>query len=149
MTLPPGFVWSPLVPELIVSDLDASLDFWRDIVGFRIVYDRPEDRFAYLELGGAQVMLEQRDGVDRQWITGLLEQPFGRGINFQITVPDVDAVLARLAGDGRKAFMDIEDKWYRAADCEVGVRQFLALDPDGYLLRLSSHLGRRPISGDT
>ena len=26
--LPPGFTWSTMVPELLVSDLDASLRFW-------------------------------------------------------------------------------------------------------------------------
>ncbi len=46
-----------LVPELVVADLATSLRFWVDLIGFRIAYDRPENRFAYLDRDGAQVML--------------------------------------------------------------------------------------------
>ncbi|WP_244876993.1 VOC family protein [Acidocella facilis] len=87
-----------LVPELVVSDLQASLRFWRDLIGFSVAYDRPEDGFAYLDLDGAQVMLEQRDPGERQWVTGPLEAPLGRGINFQIEVPALRPILGRLAG---------------------------------------------------
>lgn len=38
----------------------------------------------------------------------------------------------------------MEERWYRADDREVGNRQFILLDPDGYLLRFYQDLGRRP-----
>lgn len=34
--------------------------------------------------------------------------------------------------------------WYRSDAIEVGVRQFLVQDPDGYLLRFSAWVGDRP-----
>lgn len=40
--------------------------------------------------------------------------------------------------------MQPEVKWYRMDDEEVGVQQFLVQDPDGYLIRFQSSLGRRP-----
>jgi hypothetical protein len=43
------------------------------------------------------------------WITGLLERPFGRGINFQIDVPDVSTLKARLVKAGWPLFRDVED----------------------------------------
>ena len=39
----------------------------------------------------------------------------------------------------------IEDKWYRADDIEIGNRQFIVLDPDGYMLRFAEELGERKI----
>ena len=48
-----------LVPEFLVTDLGASLAFWRDLCGFTVLYDRPEERFAYLTLGSAHLMLEE------------------------------------------------------------------------------------------
>lgn len=141
------FARAKLVPELLVSNLERSLVFWCDLVGFGVAYDRPEEKFAYLDLDGAQVMLEEVDPSERQWISGSLETPFGRGINFQIEAPSSDAVYARLTKAGLTAYMDIEEKWYRAGTSEVGVRQFLVQDPDGYLLRISSSLGQREISG--
>ena len=51
-----------LVPELHCSDLDKSLAFYVGLLGFRILYDRPEDRFAYLDRSGAELMLGIRAG---------------------------------------------------------------------------------------
>ncbi len=58
--------WAKLVPELVVADLEASLRFWRGLIGFSVAYDRPEAGFAYLDLDGAQIMLEQRSTAEGQ-----------------------------------------------------------------------------------
>lgn len=142
---PPSARRAKLVPELLVSCLESSLGFWRDRLGFRIVYDRPEHGFAYLDLDAAAVMLEQRDRAARTWETGPLERPLGRGINFEIEVDDLEGILARLAEASWPLFMEPEDKWYRVGDIERGQRQFLVQDPDGYLLRLAGSLGERPV----
>lgn len=134
-----------LVPELVVADLAASLRFWVDLIGFRIAYDRPENRFAYLDLDGAQVMLDQYNPAARHWLTGPMEPPFGRGINLQIEVPAVEPILERLVTAEWPLFMAVEDAWYRAGAIEVGQRQFLVQDPDGYLLRLGATLGERAV----
>lgn len=133
-----------LVPEFLVTDLKSSLNFWCSLLGFKIVYDRPEEDFAYLDLDGAQIMLEQMSSDGRRWITGPMEKPFGRGINFQIEVADVRYQLKLLAAASWPLFMEMEEKWYRADSHQVGVRQFLVQDPDGFLVRLSSNIGTRP-----
>ncbi|MFB2555304.1 bleomycin resistance protein [Herbiconiux liangxiaofengii] len=131
-----------LVPELLVRDLDASLWFWRDLCGFGVRYERPDERFAYLELEGAHVMLEQA-GVGRNWVAGVLEVPFGRGVNLQISVGDAAGLAGRLEAAGIRLFMAVETKWYPVGDAEAGVQQFVVADPDGYLLRFQTALGRR------
>ena len=136
--------WARLVPEFVVTDLEASLRFWRDLIGFSVAYDRPEAGFAYLNLAGAQVMLEQRSTADDQWVTGPLEAPLGLGINFQIEVPALQPILDRLARAGWPLFVEPATAWYRANEVEVGQRQFLVTDPDGYLLRLAENIGKRP-----
>lgn len=132
-----------LVPELLVSDLDASLKFWCDLIGFEISFQRPEDKFAYLGLGDAEVMLEQQMPGARHWITGELAPPRGRGINFQIEVASIDVPLKRLAQSQWPLHTETEEKWYRSNDKLLGNRQFLVQDPDGYLLRLFESLGER------
>jgi catechol 2,3-dioxygenase-like lactoylglutathione lyase family enzyme len=147
MALRDDFRWASLVPELIVSDLGRSLLFWRDLLGFRVAYERAAEGFAYLEMGEAQVMLSAQAGMDR-WITGAMEQPFGRGINLQIEVEDIAAPLTRLRDAGRPLHFAPEEKWYRAGDVETGVRQFAVADPDGYLIRLRQSLGQRPAKAE-
>jgi catechol 2,3-dioxygenase-like lactoylglutathione lyase family enzyme len=135
-----------LVPELTVTDLASSLNFWVDLIGFRVAYDRPEQAFAYLDLDGSQVMLDQISLTGRHWSTGELRPPFGRGINFQIQVPAVEPIITRLEAAQWPLFKATEDAWYRLGDVELGQRQFLVQDPDGYLLRLGAALGERRIA---
>lgn len=138
--------WAALVPEFVVSDLASSLQFWCDYIGFEVMYDRKEEYFAYLGMGDAQVMLEQYNPADREWETGILEKPYGRGINFQIEVNGIAPILKRLKEADYTLFIDAEERWYRAKDVEFGQKQFLVQDPDGYLLRLIENLGERKVA---
>jgi catechol 2,3-dioxygenase-like lactoylglutathione lyase family enzyme len=135
-----------LIPELSVSDWKESCRFYCDILGFSVVYDRAEEGFAFLALGEAQLMIDQI-GVGRDF--DLLDaprlHPFGRGMNLQIEVPALDPILARLTDYGVPLYLNPEEKWYRRRDIEVGHRQLVVADPDGYLLRLFEDLGARSI----
>ncbi|MGS4346863.1 bleomycin resistance protein [Myroides odoratus] len=135
--------WAALVPELVVTDIAVSLQFWCDYLGFTVLYDRPEEKFAYLTLGEAQLMLEQEDPTDRTCETGTLEKPYGRGINFQIEVEAIDPLVQRLKEVQYPVFIPVEERWYRAGEIEFGQKQFLVQDPDGYLVRLIEDLGER------
>ncbi len=148
MTPPRTYPRPALVPELYVTALPASFAFWRDLLGFRVLYDRPEQGFAAIEREGIEFMLEEYETgpSERCWETGPREKPYGRGINFEMTVSDIAPLLERLARAQWPIFFGPEERWYRiGAAEETGVRQFLVQDPDGYLLRLSQSLGQRPL----
>lgn len=132
-----------LVPEFDVHDLDRSLRFWCDILGFAVVYARPEDHFAFLERDGAQVMLCRING---NWQTGGLEPPLGQGLNIQMLVKAIAPILERLDAVSWPLFRAPHDAWYRVGEDEIGLRQFLVQDPDGYLLRFAERLPARPLS---
>ncbi len=132
-----------LIPELNVQDFKKSLEFYIGLAEFKILYDRPEEKFAMLGKDGAQIMIEQlSDGV-RRWTTAELEPPFGRGINFQIEILDVQSLCNHFKANNYPIFMELEEKWYRMDNGEVGNQQFLVQDPDGYLLRFFQNLGER------
>jgi lactoylglutathione lyase len=137
---------APLVPELICTDIVASLAFYR-LLGFDVTYDRPDERFAYLARDGAEMMLEQPLNRDRLYPRADLEYPYGRGINLTVEVDDVDDLHAAVVAAGHEPYLPLEDRWYDRATDAVGVRQFAVQDPDGYLLRLSERLGTRPGNG--
>jgi catechol 2,3-dioxygenase-like lactoylglutathione lyase family enzyme len=136
---------NPIVPELYVSSFERSLAFYRDRLGFEILYMRAEERFAFLEREGAQLMIEQSTDPERTWVVGELAQPYGRGLNLQIRVSDVDALHAKLAAARVPFLVAMEEKWYRREDELLGNRQFVIQDPDGYLLRFYGDLGTRPV----
>ncbi|MEO8607186.1 MAG: VOC family protein [Chloroflexota bacterium] len=133
-----------LVPELSVSSFEKSLDFYTRILGFSVAYDRLEEGFAFLVLDGAQIMIDEI-GKGRTWKTADFDFPLGRGINLQIEVENVDSILTNLQQNHVPLFLELEEKWYRVGDHEVGNRQFLVQDPDGYLLRFTQDLGERPL----
>lgn len=134
--------WNRLVPELIVSDFEVSLDFYTRVLGFSVRFRRQAPDFVYLELGEVQFMLEAHaEGV---WRTAPLEQPYGRGINFQIDLDDIQPVYDRLVEAEIKLFRDVYETWYKTGNTLTGVREFLVQDPDGYLLRFSQFLGEKP-----
>lgn len=136
--------FNALIPELAVTDWRASLDFYLRLLGFSVAYDRPEEGFAFLTLGQAQLMIDQV-GVGRDFDNTPREHPFGRGLNLQVAVPALGPILDRLREAGVSLFLEPEERWYRSGSREVGQRQFIVADPDGYLLRLCEALGGRPV----
>ena len=138
---------TPLTPELLCADIKISLPFYLNVLGFTIQYERPENGFAMLERQGARLMLDEIvPGSERSWVAAPLEKPFGRGINLQIETTDVDTLYAHVQKCGASIFLPIEERWYRADDIELGNRQFIVLDPDGYMLRFFEDLGERPVN---
>ena len=135
-----------LVPELYVTSLPASLEFYLDVLGVRVEYERAEDIFAALSLGEAHIMLEEAPSLARatpeefqegQWRTADLELPFGRGINLEIKVDDIDAANKRIEARGYALLLTLHERVYRVGSEDCTVRQLLVADPDGYLIRLS------------
>ena len=62
-------------------------------------------------------MLDQAD-IGRTWRTAPFDLPLGRGINFQISVPDVAVQLRQLRKAAWPLFMEPEVKWYRLSPSE-------------------------------
>jgi catechol 2,3-dioxygenase-like lactoylglutathione lyase family enzyme len=141
---PPRTGWARMVPELHVSDIAASLGFWRDMLGFEIAYRRPAEGFVYLERKeGAQVMLCQRHG---RFETGPMIRPLGQGAMFQVYIESIEPVLDTIAAAGWPIYLGPREVWRRVGDRESGQREVFVQDPDGYLLMIAHDLGERPIS---
>lgn len=129
-----------LIPELSVRDFNISIHFYKELLGFKIEYERKESNFAFLSLGESQIMLEQING---NWETAELIYPFGRGINFQIEVEDVTEIYIKLKNNNYPIKIEMQENWYRADKKLFGSKEFLVMDPDGYLLRFAQSLGVR------
>ncbi|MEZ8283870.1 bleomycin resistance protein [Vibrio splendidus] len=134
--------WNPMVPELSVSNFERSLAFYVDVLGFSIRIRRENPDFVYLEQEHVQMMLEQIS--DEGWITGELEVPLGRGVNFQIELSDLEPLVKRLQTHKVSLFREMKETWYDIGEKLSGERELLLQDPDGYLLRFTQHLGEKP-----
>lgn len=109
---------------------------------FTIEYKREESKFAFLSFQGSQIMIEQTNNV---WKSGELNYPFGRGVNFQIEVDNIEPILQSLKVHDYPIFQKPKENWYRKDNKLFGNKEFLVRDPDGYLLRFVKDLGSKPI----
>lgn len=126
--------FNKLIPELTVTDINKSKKFYTKVLGFKIEYERPKDKFAFLSLGEAQLMLDE---VNDNWVVGELKYPFGNGINFQIAIEDIDGFVSNVKAQSVPVFQDIFTSSYQCGDMCYEEKEVLIQDPDGYLLRFS------------
>lgn len=142
-----SFVINPLVPELWCSDFQKSLNFYVDALGFEVAQRRAFDPHAYLSLQGSQIMIAHWDfdGSWEPWYPRPMERPYGRGVNFQFMVRRVQTLYDRVLAKGIRPFLEMRDSEIWRTDYMDTRRQFMVLDPDGYLLRFSETIGQRPL----
>ena len=124
-----GLHASELAASLTVKDLDASLAWYRDIVGFAI--DRRHERdgrllAVSLRAGQVRLLITQDDGSRG------LDRAKGEGFSLQLTTPqDLDTLATRIQSRGGKLESSpITMPW--------GVRIFRIRDPDGFRFTISS-----------
>lgn len=126
--------FNSLIPELSVSDINKSKDFYINI-GFKIMYERIEDKFCFLELDGNQIMIQEENDT---WSVGDMQYPFGRGINISMSVSNVEKMYQEIVKKKIKVFKELEVHNYRVDDIVYNDLEFLIQDPDGYLLRFNN-----------
>ena len=126
--------FNSLIPELSVSDINKSKEFYLKL-GFKIKYERCEDKFCFLELEDNQIMIEE---INNHWNTGKLEYPFGRGINLSMDVSDIDKMYQNVLEKNIPIFLGLETHEYEVNGKIYYDREFLIQDIDGYLLRFNN-----------
>jgi len=123
------FVAESLEASLTVKNLEQSLAWYRDIVGF--VLDRRHERegkliAVTLTAGAVRLLLTQDDGAKG------LDRVKGVGFSLQLTThQSADAIAARIKEHG--GVLDSEP-----FDTPWGARVFRLRDPDGFRLTFSS-----------
>ena len=125
--------FNKLIPELTVTNIEKSKTFYENL-GFKIMYERKEDKFIFLELNQNQIMIQEDNDV---WEIGPLEYPFGRGINISMEVKNVEKIKQNLLKINYPLFQDIKESIYKVNEKEYIDKEFLVQDPDGYLLRFT------------
>ena len=118
-----------VMPAITATDLQASLAWYRDVLGFIVAEEyKQEDRLMGVELqaGSVRIMLGQDDfakGRDRQ-----------KGVGFRLfceTAQDVDQLAAAIKERGGKLAHEPTDQPW-------GTRDFGIVDPDGFNISIST-----------
>jgi catechol 2,3-dioxygenase-like lactoylglutathione lyase family enzyme len=111
-----------VTPFMHVTDLEAALAFFRDILGFEVQVRAPD--YAYVHRETAGFRLREQSGPDGA-------PPGNRRFCYYIDVRDVDALHAELKP--RLAALPPGDV-HGPVDQSYGQRELMILAPDGNLL---------------
>jgi lactoylglutathione lyase len=117
-----------LTPNLIVSNVEQSMAFYRDVLGFTVVTtvpDAPPYAFAIVTYGDVQVFFNSTESAYEEY-PSFSKQPIGGTLTLFFEVTEIEAAYALLAPKVR-VVMPLEKKWY-------GMTEFAFLDPDGYII---------------
>jgi len=116
---------SGIAPFFIVRDATAALSFYRDRLGFEVLFQEPKDGpfFAIVHRGIAMIMLKAV-GVDPS--PNHRREPSARWDAY-CAVPDPDALAAEFASRGVEFSVALKDT-------HDGLRGFELEDADGYVL---------------
>ena len=124
-----------LIPELSVFDILQTKNFYEEL-GFKIEYERREEKFVFMSFQDSQFMFEQIH--DEGWNTGELIYPLGRGINFSIAVEDVEELYKLVKTLNFEIYKELTRNKYQVNGTEETQIEFLIQDPNGYLLRFTN-----------
>jgi catechol 2,3-dioxygenase-like lactoylglutathione lyase family enzyme len=126
--------FADVTPNLIVADIDRSLAFYRDVLGFAVVASVPEQSpfvFVWLQRGNVHVFLNAQAAVKDELPAWSSQKLGGTNSLYVLIEADspaegVDALFQEIQPQARVA-MPLKDQFY-------GMREFAVEDPDGYLL---------------
>ncbi len=129
MTTETPFLGRTISASLTVKDLQKSLDWYQDVVGFTV--DRRHERegklvAASLKAGEVRILIGQDDGA-KGW-----DRVKGEGFSLHITTDqNIDELASRIKAQGGSLLSE-------PADMPWGARVFRVQDPDGFKLAISS-----------
>ena len=127
--------FNKMIPELSVFDIEQTKRFYNDL-GFKIKYERPEEKFVFMSFQDSQFMFEQIH--DNGWNIGELIYPLGRGINFSIAVDDIEGLYKLVKTLNLEIYRELNRSIYQVNGTEETQTEFLIQDPNGYLLRFTN-----------
>ncbi|MGM9522228.1 MAG: VOC family protein [Oscillospiraceae bacterium] len=117
---------------LFVKDAQRSLEFYRDILGFEVIWDTMNGkvRMVFMQNGGAQIEIVQ--------IPGLGDRPAGSFDHLAMKVTNLEQVKADLEAKGVR----FDEGSYECVPCvfENGSKWIFFNGPDGERLEIVENL---------
>jgi uncharacterized glyoxalase superfamily protein PhnB len=129
-----------LTPNLIVNDVDATLNFYCRVLGFVpgvTVPDTPPYVFGSVvsEKGsadGVEIFFNDRRAVAKE-DPSLGTRPIGGSLTLFIEVDGIEDVAASVRNSGAHITMPIRDQFY-------GMREFAFEDPEGWIVTIAEKI---------
>jgi lactoylglutathione lyase len=124
-------MWKKLTPNLMVEDVNRTVEFYRDLLGFELAGYVPETGqfdWAAMKRDGVELMFQARSSLGAD-IPELADMPVGGSLTFYTEVTDLRELYERLKGR-----VAIVQDWHTTF---YSTNEFAFQDCNGYILALS------------
>lgn len=132
--MPVSQPFKKLTPNLLVANVERSVAFYVDVLGFSRGMSVPDESplvFASVTAGGVEIFLNDAATAIKEY-PGFGGRPLGATGTLYIEVEGVDALHDRLK-NAVKIVMPLITQFY-------GVREFAFEDPDGYVITFAERV---------
>jgi len=123
-----GPSFESVTPNLVVADLEKSLAFYRDVLGFELdmrVPDQPPFVFVSVKRGAVQIFLNDISAV-RKDFPALAARPLGGGNTMYVRMTGVEAYHEQVRTRAKIVVPFVRQPY--------GMTEFAVEDPDGYII---------------
>jgi uncharacterized glyoxalase superfamily protein PhnB len=122
-------IFKKLTPNLLVANVERSLAFYEDVLGFERGFSVPEQSpFVFASVNGGPIEIFFNDAaVAIKEYPAFAGKPLGTTGTMYIEIEGVDALHDRLESANVPIVMPLATQFY-------GMREFAIEDPDGYVI---------------
>jgi lactoylglutathione lyase len=123
-----------LTPNVVVRNVEASLKFYREILGLEAAMTVPDESpyvFASVSNGAVDIFFNDQKTVAAEHPQ--LAATIGGSLTLYMDVDDLQSVLDRVQKAGANISMPVTDQFY-------GMREFAFEDPDGYTITIAQKI---------
>lgn len=124
----PSMTLQKLTPNMMVEDVNQTVDFYRDMLGFKLVMTVPErGRFdwALVQRDGVEIMFQTRASLSRD-VPLLQDRLLGGALTFYLDVQGVEALYEQIR-NRVEIIQDLHTTFY-------STREFAVQDCNGFIL---------------
>ena len=123
-----------LTPNLMVENVNETIEYYRDVLGFELVMTVPEEGefdWAMMSCGGVELMFQSRGSLGAEY-PPFAELEIGGSLGFYIEVAGIDELYAGLV-ERAEVVTEPHTTFY-------GMREFTIRDCNGYVLTFAERV---------
>jgi uncharacterized glyoxalase superfamily protein PhnB len=127
--------FNKLTPNLVVRNVEASLNFYRTVLGFEpgfTVPDQPPYVFGSVTSGAVEIFFNDQKAVAKEY-PALGAKPIGGSLTLFIEVEGIAELFKKVQQHGARITQPMKDQFY-------GMREFAFEDPEGWIITLAERI---------
>ena len=127
--------FTKLTPNLVVRDVQAAVQFYQSVLGFRLaikVPDAPPYVFASVTNGDVEIFFNDQKAVAEDY-PPLAKDPIGGTMTLFLECEGIEGILRMVERSGMRVVMPLKTQFY-------GMREFAFVDPQGWTVTIAERL---------